>query len=374
MKIAVNTRLLIKDKLEGIGWFTYETLKRITQNHPEHQFYFIFDRQPNEAFRFSSNVHFIVAHPQARHPILWNLFFEWGIPAALKKIKPDLFISPDGWLSLRAKTKSFAVIHDLNFENYPQFLPWHIRKYYHYFFPRFAAKANRIATVSEYTKNDIHQRYHIDQDNIDVVYNGANDQLKPVSQKTIQETRERYSGGAPYFLFVGLIHPRKNLSTLIKAYDKLKKKYSTHAKLLVAGNIHWWTKDLKEAYGNTSFKEDIIFTGRLQTEELKVVIPSALALTYVSFFEGFGIPVLEAMYCDVPVIASDTSSIPEVGGEAVLYTDPYSADAVCEKMLKILKDEKLRNNLILKGQKQRENFSWDKTAEKLWLSIEKSLH
>ena len=374
MKIAVNTRLLIKDKLEGIGWFTYETLKRITQNQPEHQFYFIFDRQPNEAFRFSSNVHFIVAHPQARHPILWNLFFEWGIPAALKKIKPDLFISPDGWLSLRAKTKSFAVIHDLNFENYPQFLPWHIRKYYHYFFPRFAAKANRIATVSEYTKNDIHQRYHIDQDNIDVVYNGANDQLKPVSQKTIQETRERYSGGAPYFLFVGLIHPRKNLSTLIKAYDKLKKKYSTHAKLLVAGNIHWWTKDLKEAYGNTSFKEDIIFTGRLQTEELKVVIPSALALTYVSFFEGFGIPVLEAMYCDVPVIASDTSSIPEVGGEAVLYTDPYSADAVCEKMLKILKDEKLRNNLILKGQKQRENFSWDKTAEKLWLSIEKSLH
>lgn len=373
MKIAVNTRLLIKNKLEGIGWFTYETLKRITINHPEHEFYFIFDRKPDDMFRFASNVHFVVAHPQARHPLLWFLFFEWGIPRVLKNIKPDLFISPDGWLSLNTRVKSFSIIHDLNFEHYPQFLPWHIRKYYHYFFPRFARKAERIATVSEFTRKDIHQRYHIDLDKIDVVYNGANPQLKPISQDIQQQTRNKYTNGAPYFLFVGLIHPRKNLHTLIEAFDKLKTHHPSDIKLLIVGHIHWWTPELKEAYTNAKCQKDIIFTGRLQTEELKIIIPSALALTYVSFFEGFGIPVLEAMYSDIPVIASNTSSLPEVGGDAVLYADPHSPDSVYQQMLNIQKDDNIRKQLIAKGQQQRQKFSWDQTAEKLWQSIEKSL-
>ena len=150
LKIAVNTRLLIKNKLEGIGWFSYETLKRITRAHPEHQFYFLFDRPFDESFVFGSNVTPIVIRPQARHPILFYLWFEKSIPRALKKINPDLFMSTDGYLSLSTTTPSLPVIHDLNFEHYPEQLPFLVRKYYKHYFPRFARKAARIATVSEF--------------------------------------------------------------------------------------------------------------------------------------------------------------------------------------------------------------------------------
>jgi glycosyltransferase involved in cell wall biosynthesis len=175
MKIAVNTRLLLKDKMEGIGWFTYETLKRITASHPEIEFIFIFDRKPSQDFIFSENVQAVVAHPQSRHPILWYLFFEFGVYRVLKKHKPDLFLSPDGWLSLRSNTPQLAVIHDLNFEKHPEFVPFLVRKYYLYFFPRFAKKARRLTTVSEYSKKDIVSRYGVDEDKVDVVYNGVND-------------------------------------------------------------------------------------------------------------------------------------------------------------------------------------------------------
>ncbi|HLV53533.1 MAG TPA: hypothetical protein VKY29_05905, partial [Cryomorphaceae bacterium] len=116
MKIAVNTRLLIKDKLEGIGWFSYETLRRLVEWMPETEFVFIFDRRPHPDFIFGDNVTPVVAHPQARHPLLWYLFFEYGVGAVLKKHRPDLFLSPDGWLCLRTDVKSLPVMHDLNFE------------------------------------------------------------------------------------------------------------------------------------------------------------------------------------------------------------------------------------------------------------------
>ncbi|HPE40222.1 MAG TPA: hypothetical protein PLI77_03940, partial [Bacteroidales bacterium] len=122
MRIVVNTRLLLKNRLEGIGWFSYETLKRITRNHPEHQFYFIFDRPFHEDFVFSENVTPIVSYPPARHPYLWYLFFEFGIPYYVNKIKPDIFLSPDGWMPLNLDCKTVNVIHDINFEHHPEFI------------------------------------------------------------------------------------------------------------------------------------------------------------------------------------------------------------------------------------------------------------
>ena len=123
MIIAVNTRLLLKNKLEGIGWFTYETLSRITKNHPEHIFYFLFDRPYHSDFVFESNVTPIVLPPPARHPVLFYIWFEISVARFLRKLKPDLFLSPDGYLSLKTKTTSLAVIHDINFEHYPEDFP-----------------------------------------------------------------------------------------------------------------------------------------------------------------------------------------------------------------------------------------------------------
>lgn len=133
MKIAVNTRLLLHGKLEGIGWFSYENLKRITTGHPEHQFYFLFDRPYHRDFIFSDNVIPLVAGPPARHPVLYYIWFEFTVRRLLKKIGADLFLSPDGYLSLGSKIPSIAVFHDLNFEHYPGDLPLAERWYYRTF-------------------------------------------------------------------------------------------------------------------------------------------------------------------------------------------------------------------------------------------------
>lgn len=372
MKIAVNTRLLLPHKLDGIGWFTCETLKRITTQHPEHQFVFFFDRKFSDEFIFARNVEPVIVHPQSRHPVLWYLFFEWGVPVALNKHKPDLFLSPDGWLSLRTRTKTVAVIHDLNFETYPQFLPFHVRQYYRYFIPRFARKAARIATVSEFTKTDIVEKYGISPERIDVVYNGANEGFVPLLEHEIQNTRKEYSGGKPYFVFVGTIHPRKNMTNMFRAYNHFRKSTSSDIRLLIIGEKKWWTADIRKAYDEVQFKEDVIFVGRLGADELHRIIASALAMLYVSYFEGFGIPILESFYCDVPVITSNATSMPEVGGDAALLTDPFSFESISEAMLRISKDEKLRSSLIEKGRERRKLFSWQKSADKLWETVLKA--
>jgi glycosyltransferase involved in cell wall biosynthesis len=373
MVIAVNTRLLLKDKLEGIGRFTCETLRIITRKHPEHQFVFIFDRKYSPEFIFSNNITPVVAFPQARHPILWYGFFEWGIPPLLKKHNAGLFLSPDGWLSLRSKTRSMAVIHDLNFFHFPEFIPRPVMQYYNYFFPRFVRKAYRIATVSEFTRSDIVTRFHYDPAKIDVVYNGANDIFTPINETEKNKTIATYARGCPYFLFTGLIHPRKNLTNLFRAFKQFKYKVDSNAKLLVVGSRKWWTEDMQKALENSAFRDEIIFTGRVDDKSLHSIMASAIALVYASHFEGFGIPILEAMYCDTPVITSETSSMPEVGGDSVLYVNPNSVESITNAMVRIYNDADLRESLVKKSRIQREKFTWEKTADKLWQGIEKCL-
>lgn len=373
LKIAVNTRLLLKGKMEGIGFFAYETLSRITRQHPEVEFIFIFDRKWDDEFIFSNNITPVIAHPQARHPLLWYLYFDWGVPPVLSKVKPDLFLSPDGWLSLRTKVPQLPVIHDLNFVHHPEFLPKVNRTYYDYFFPRFAKKAKRIATVSEYSKEDIAKSYHIHRNKIDVVYNGCNALYAPATADKTSATRLKYTQGQPYFLFVGLIHPRKNLVNLFKAFDEFKQTTQLPTKLLVVGERKWWTEDIRQAYERLTHRADVVFTGRVPNEELQDILAAALALTYVPYFEGFGIPILEAMYADVPVITANTTSMPEVGGDAVLLADPFNSSSIGNAMMKLAQDEALRTSLIEKGRLRRQQFSWDKTAQLLWESVENAL-
>lgn len=373
MKIAVNTRLLIRNKLEGIGWFSYETLRRITQSHPEVDFYFIFDRKPDPTFLFGKNVTPIVVSPLARHPFLFVIWFEWSIMRVLKRIKPDLFLSPDGYLSLSTKIPSLAVMHDLNFEHFPEDLPWLVRLYYRFFFPRFAQKAKRIATVSNFSKEDIITQYKVKADKIDVVYNGANEMFMPLGKEIIAQTRQKFTGGHPYFLFVGSLHPRKNLARLFLAFDLFRSNNNSEIKLLVAGEKKWWTTTIRKAYEEMIHKDEIIFCGRLNSSDLHHVTASALAITYVSYFEGFGIPIVEAYRCGVPVITSNITSMPEVAGDAALLCDPYDIVSIAAAMERISSDCDLRTELIKKGLERAKVFTWDGAAERLWESILKAI-
>lgn len=372
MRIAVNTRLLLPGRLEGIGWFTYENLKRITRAHPQHEFIFIFDRKPSTEFIFDENVKAVVAHPQARHPVLWFLFFELGVYRILKKYKPDVFLSPDGWLSLRSKVKSVAVIHDLNFEAHPEFLPKHIVWYYKWFFPRFAKKATRIATVSQFTKRDLHQRYGVELEKIDVVYNGANIGFKSMQPAEVQKVRDKVAQGAPYFLFVGLIHPRKNLENQLRAFEVFKSQTGSNHKFIVVGAMHWTSPGLENTIKNSRFKNDIVFMGRLEMKALTEIYGAAFAVMYVSFYEGFGIPILEAFHAEVPIITSTTSCMPEISGGAALTANPKNIQDIADAMILLARDKNLRVQLIEKGKLQREKYSWNKTATALWSTILKA--
>jgi glycosyltransferase involved in cell wall biosynthesis len=374
LKIAVNTRLLIKNKLDGIGWFTFETLKRITVNHPEVEFYFLFDRAYDQSFIFGPNVTPIVLNPPARHPFLFVIWFEWSVSQALKRIQPDLFLSPDGYLSLSTEFPSLAVMHDLNFEHFPKDLPCLVRWYYRYFFPRFAKKASRIATVSEFSKSDIVNQYHVSTSKIDVIYNGVNELFKPIENAEIELVRNRFSAGCPYFIFVGSLHPRKNLARLFGAFDHFKKTGASNVKLLIVGEKKWWTKEIESKYNAISFKDEVIFCGRLQTYDLHLVTAAALATTYVSYFEGFGIPIVESFRCGVPVITSNITSMPEVAGDAALLADPFDESSISRAMSAIANNEQLRENLVQKGFERARLFNWDNTATQLWNSILKTLN
>ena len=374
MKIAVNTRLLLKNKLEGIGWFSYETLKRITTQHKEHQFYFIFDRKFDESFLFSDNITPVVIPPQARHPLLYYLWFEKSIPRLLKKLQPDLFFSPDGYLSLSTPVKSMNVFHDLNFEHYPDDLPYPERTFYRHYFPQYAHKAHRIATVSEFSKLDIIRQYKVDPGKIDVVYNGVNERYGPIPESEKVMVRLKYTEGHPYFVFIGALHPRKNLTNLFKAFDLFRKDTGIGMKLMIIGQKKWWTKPIKEAYDSMQFSHDVIFCGRLEPMELNRVISSATAMTYVSYFEGFGIPILEAFHCETPVITSNITSMPEVAGDAAILVDPFSIQSICDGMARIATEPGLGAELNEKARLRRKEFSWQKSADRLWKSIETAVN
>ncbi len=373
MVIAVNTRLLLKGKLEGIGWFTLETLKRMAANHPEHQFIFIFDRPYNPEYIFADNITPVVTGPPSRHPVLWYIWFEFSIPRVLKKYKAELFLSPDGYLSLRTKVPQLAVIHDINFVHRPEDLPWLFARYYNHFFPKFARTAKRIATVSFYSKEDISRSFKIDYDKIDVVYDGINQIFEPIPESEKIEIRKKYTGGAEYFLFIGALHPRKNIKGLLLAFENFKMDTQNDIKLMIVGGEMHKTGEIFETYENLRFKDDVIFTGRVATNELHGILGAAIALTFVPYFEGFGIPVVEAMSAGIPVICSNTTSMPEVGGNAVLYADPMKIGQIADAMIKLAGDEELRNSLIEKGFEQKNKFSWDETARLLWLSVERAL-
>ncbi len=364
---------MLKNKLEGFGHFTNETLKRMVLNNPQVQFYFLFDRAFDQSYIYAKNVIPVVIPLPARHPILWNIWFNISISYWLKKHQPDLFLSPDGFACLTTKTKQLSVIHDLAFEHFEDGIIKSHLKYMRKNSPKFANKVNRIATVSQFSKNDIIDKYKINPAKIDVVYNGASNlfQQIPITEK--DEIKEKYSAGFNYFLYVGSIHPRKNVASLLQAFDSFKSQTNSDFKLVLTGRMAWKTGAVSNVFNQLKYKNDVLFTGYLSNEDLAKITASAFALCYVSLFEGFGIPIIEAMKCGVPVICSNTSSMKEIGEGATVQINPNSIESITYAMVLLVKDEVLQQTLITNGLARQAEFSWDKSAELLWKSCLKAM-
>jgi len=355
--------------MEGIARYNYESLKRMVENHPEDEFYFFFDRPYSEAFVFAKNVTPIQLFPPTRHPFLIIYWFEWAVKRALDRLKPDIFLSGDTYLSLRSKVPTLLVCHDLAYIHYPSHIPVINRNYYRFFFPRFHRKAKHIITVSEYTKQDVIKQYGIDPEKISVAHNAQNGHFYPISSEHKEEVKNELTGGQAYFVYLGSIHPRKNLENLIRGFDQFKKKTGSLYKLLIIGRPAWNTESFYQTLKQSPFKEDILHK-KFDRKELPKYIGSAEALCYISLFEGFGIPILEGFEAGVPVITSKVSSMPEVAGDAALLVDPMDPIDIGEAMVRIAEAPEFRDSMIAKGKKRLEKFSWERTAEIIYARME----
>ena len=358
--------------MEGFGWYSYEITKRLVENHPEHEFVFFFDRPYSDKFIFGINVTPVVIRPSARHPILFMHWFDVAITRALKKYKIDVFFSPDGYLSRYTKIPQIATIHDLNFEHFPEDLPFAARIYLKYFFPKFAKKARQIITVSSYSKNDLVKTYGIKAEKITVAWNGASNVFTPIKEEQKILVRNTQTNGKEYFVFVGSLHPRKNIPRLLKAFEIYCSSAQNDWDLVIIGEALWdKSGDFEKLIGQ--FKDRIHFTGRLPLDDLAKVVGAASCLTYVPYFEGFGIPLVEAMKCGVPIVSGNLTSLPEVAGEAAIYCDPFDIDEIANKMTEISQNAELRTQLSTNGLERQHLFSWDTSSEIVWKEIEKFL-
>jgi glycosyltransferase involved in cell wall biosynthesis len=364
MRILVNARFLLPNKLEGIGFYTFEIVKRIALSHPEHEFVLCVDRKASMSFQFSENVSYELIRPMARHPFLFIWWFEVGIPRTYEKVKADLFFSPDGFLSLsNTVRRSLVVIHDLAYLHYPDQISNLMLWYYQKYVPKFVEKADQIITVSQSTSQDIIKHFPVSKTKIQVIYNGVR---HAVESRPSQEKVAKPGTDKAYFVSIGSIHPRKNTIGLLRAFEKMREQISEEVNLVIIGRKAWKTRSIQSIYDLHKFRKDIYFTGYLADEKMFEYLSNSVGLVYVSFFEGFGLPVVEAMASGTPVITSNRSSMREVAGDAALLVNPENPDEIAASMIALYKNRELNKNLRLLGLQRAQLFDWDKAAESIW--------
>ncbi|MFM2138023.1 MAG: hypothetical protein RJA57_330 [Bacteroidota bacterium] len=369
MTIAVNTRFLLGEYLEGYGHFIFEAFSRIASDHPDHRFLFLFDRPVAPGFRFSENVTPLVVGPAARHPLLWKFWYDVRVPALLRKHRADVFVSPDGMASLRTAVPQVLVLHDLAFLHYPGFLPRSQTFFYKRYTPRFLANVRMVATVSEFSRRDILNHYSVPPDRVRVVYSGFKDVFRPLGLEEKAAVRSQYTEGRAFFLCTGALHPRKNLVQLLRAFSLFKKRQQSSFKLVLAGRMAWKNAAFNTLLSTYKYRDDVVLTGYLPDGELARLTASAYALVYPSLFEGFGVPVLEAFRCEVPVITGSGTAMQEIAGDAALFAAPTDPEALADQMMRLYTDESLCRRLGLAGRERSASFTWDRTAALLWDTI-----
>ncbi len=361
MRIGVNARLLLPGRKEGIARFATSVLKRITQEHSEHQYYFYFDRPYSEEYIYNASITPRVLGPQARHPILWNWWFNRSLKRQLKADKCDVFFSPEGYCSLTSDVPQVIVVHDLAFEHFDNHIKSSHQRYLRKNSPLFCKKAKVILTVSEFVAEDIENKYAIEPGKIKIANNAT--ELSPPENVSITVTKNH-----PYFVYVGALHPRKNILRILEAYATFKQQDDQDTHLVIIGRFAWESKAIQKALASSPYKDQIVHLDKY-LGDISPILSGAKALIYPSLFEGFGIPILEGFACQIPVITSNVSSMPEVAGDAALLVDPHSTDAIANAMRLISKDEALRQELIKKGSQRIQNYSWDRAADIVWQSI-----
>ncbi len=337
----------------GSSLYCFELLKNLEKIDKKNTYEIYLPQIPtNDLPKSSENWKYKVL-PSRKMWTLTSLSFE-----LMKNRSLDVFFTPSHYLPLFAPKKSVVSILDVSYIYFPELFKKkdliQLKKWTEYS----ANKSRKILTISSSSKSDIINEYRVSEDKVEVIYPGINTSLGTGNTLKMEDIEKKFGIKSKYILFVGTIQPRKNIKRLIEAYSKI----DTEVSLVIVGRRGWQYEEILNAPEAFGVKEKVNFLENVSDEDLPSLYKNAEFFILPSLYEGFGIPVLEAMNYGIPVITSKVSSLPEVGGDAALYIDPENVSDIASKMEKLLKDNDLRQELIRKGKKQMEKFSWENSA------------
>lgn len=356
MRIGIDARLVFY-RQAGISQYTIRLLEALAELDHEDEFV---------VFQSQKHVTKLVDQPNFCRRSLWtpphHRLEQLLLPLELATTDLDVLHSPDFIPPFRRNFKSVITIHDLNFLLYPHFLTPESASYYGQI-DQAVRNCDHIIAVSKSTKRDVIRLTGAPENKITVVYEAPSPVFRPLDDPAVAEQVKQHFGiDKGFILFVSTIEPRKNVPALLMAFRQLLDDYRPDVHLVLAGEKGWLFDDVFALVDKLNLHKRVYFLGRVTVDELLRLYNAAQMLVHPAFYEGFGLPTLEAMACGTPVVASNTSAIPEVVGDAAMLVDPTDVDGMTVAMWRVLNEPGLRQNLVDKGLKRVRNFSWEKAA------------
>ncbi len=360
MRIGIEGRTL-QGRRYGVARYTKNLLKWFVRIEPEND-YIVYLSEPVELENIETGKLNLQVIGGDRIPLTWR---HLHLPLRMRKDKIDIHFSPSYFVPLLKICPYVVVVHDISFKAHPEWFSKDLRmKFDDIFWPR-VRKAEKIITVSEYSKAEIIRLLGAKQEKISVIYEAADEFFKPVNDESkLKSVEEKYGVSRPFILTVGSIHTRRNLERLIEAVAIAGRKLGSTPWLLILGTPAPFSPpvDIHGTAMKVGIHQRVRHEEYVPEEDLLLLYNACSLFAYPSLYEGFGLPVIEAMACGCPVCCSNTTSLPEVGGDAVIYFDPLDVEAIAESIYAILSDNALRASLRQKGLERAANFSWQKAA------------
>ena len=382
MKIGIDIRCLSEGRRTGVEEYSLNLLEKILKEDSDNKYVLFLNswKKPKLEIDFLKN-HKNVELKISRFPnkilnfFLW--YFDW--PKLDKLIGGvDVFFMPNlNFVALSPKVKLILTVHDLSFEYYPETFSWKRRLWHIFINPqKIIRRADKVLAVSDSTRNDLIGFYKINPAKVETVYNGVGEVFGRIDRNDsrLLKIKEKYALPFNFILFLGTFEPRKNIGGIVRAYERMRQEGGSQLekyKLVIAGSEGWKSAKLKREIKKSSLAKDIYQVKFIDEEDKVFVYNLAALFVYPSFFEGFGLPPLEAIKCGVPVIVSDNSSMVETVGEAGILTDAFSADEIALAMKEFLIDKELKKEFYPAGIRQAQKFTWTKAAKKFLEIVKK---
>jgi glycosyltransferase involved in cell wall biosynthesis len=360
MRIAINT-LAMKRELYGVGNYIKNLVWALSGIDRENE-YVLFASADNACHLKGLGENFCIEFAPSNRML--RLPWEQSIlPLRLKQKQIDVYHGATFVTPLLKTCGHVVSIHDMTFHLVPERHSLYKRLYFRSMIPAAVLRSDKVIAISESAKRDLLRFVTTDEGKINVIHHGVERRFQPVREKgRLDNIREKYGLGRRFILFVGLIEPRKNLENLVDAY--VSSGLGEDFDLVLAGNLGWGYSGLLRKIGSSQFRERIHLPGYIADADLPGLFSMAVAFVYPSVYEGFGLPVLEAMACGTPVITSQISSLPEVVGDAAILVDPSDPKALASALQIVLADEHLRKSLSERGIQRAQLFTWEKAAQK----------